>query len=396
MVNVINERKVSLTFNYKVHNEFKKTVAKIIRNTLDNYQVKGFCYSFRNGRYGIILKEKYMASAMNVAEATRKSLNGLIEINLREFYAYTNSAIVDCPTDINSIEYLIAYIERFSSEEKPIESTVIFVDQEARREFEIYSYLDNIIDRALNDKLFQIFYQPIYSINDKKYTSAEALIRLIDPEYGFISPGVFIPAAEKSGKILQIGEYVLEEVCKFISSDYFKNSGIKYIEVNLSVIQCMSDGISESMLNILKKYNVEPSFINLEITESFMEISIEKMQKNLNKITSSGIELSLDDYGTGYSNIERVSKLPISVIKFDKAFAEAINNKKMEKIIIDTISMFKHVDYKIVVEGVETKEMADTYIKYGCDFIQGFYFSKPLPLDEFKKFIDDHKNTNSY
>ena len=396
ILNVINEKKVNTLFGYDKYKEFRKTISRIINNTLENYKVKGICYSFGDGRYGIVLRKKYLDYALNVAEAVRKSLNGMIEINLSEFYTYTNSAIVECPNEITSVASCGDYIEKFSSEKKPIESTVTFADKEALKEFEIYSYVDGIIDRALEKRLFQIYYQPIYSINDKKYKSAEALIRLIDPDYGFISPGMFIPAAERSGKILQVGAYVLEEVCKFIASDYFKESGLEYIEVNLSVIQCMKDGISDDLLAILKKYNVDPAKINLEITESFMEISIEKMQKNLNKITESGITLSLDDYGTGYSNIERVAKLPISVIKFDKAFADAINNPKMEKIIIDTIAMFKHIDYRIVVEGVENKEMADTYSTYGCDFIQGFYFSKPLPLDDFKKFIDSHKNTNNY
>ena len=212
-----------------------------------------------------------------------------------------------------------------------------------------------------------------------------------DEKDGFISPEIFIPAAEKSGAIHKIGEFVLEEVCRFIGSDEFKKLGLSYIEVNLSVSQCMQHGLSEKILGIMNKYGVSPEQINLEITETAASFDQSVMTENLAELSSAGISFSLDDYGTGYSNMYRIAALPLKIVKLDKSF---VNNQtsKMWTILQNTVKMIKDLDMEIVVEGIETKDMVKKFSDLRCDYIQGYYYSKPVPQDEFVKFVSERNS----
>ena len=212
-------------------------------------------------------------------------------------------------------------------------------------------------------------------MKEKKFHSAEALIRLKDEKYGFISPEVFIPVAEKSGAIHKIGDFVLEQVCAFIASDEYKKLGMSYIEVNLSVVQCMQPKLANHIMEILTRYGVRPEQLNLEITESLF---LDKPEE---------LKFSLDDFGTGYSNMQRIVKLPFDIIKLDRTFTELYDNPKLGIVLTNAINMIKAMKMKIVVEGVETEEMLKLFSELECEYIQGYYFSKPIPREEFVKFI---------
>ena len=214
--------------------------------------------------------------------------------------------------------------------------------------------IDTIIDHALANHKFNVYYQPIYSVTEQRFNSAEALLRLNDDKYGFISPELFIPAAEKSGAIHKIGAYVLEEVCSFIASDEYKSLGLDYIEINLSVSQCMQNNLANEVLDTLNKYHVSTDQINLEITETAASDSQKIMNENLDILNKAGVHFSLDDFGTGYSNIKRIASLPLDIIKLDKSFTKLEENPKLQIILQNTINMIKDMDMKIVVEGVET------------------------------------------
>ena len=254
---------------------------------------------------------------------------------------------------------------------------------------QIQSNIDKIIEEALEFKRFQVYYQPIYSVEKGRFVSAEALLRLFDPNYGFISPEIIVTAAEKSGAIHRIGDYVLEEVCRFIASSEFSALGLEYIEVNLSVAQCMRGNLADNVLGIMDRYRVPTETINLEITETAASASHmqEILEENLRKLEQAGISFSLDDYGTGYSNIKRVIQMPVKIIKLDKSFVDDQHNPKMRVVLKNTVAMLKDINMEIVVEGIETQEMLDFFTELQCDFIQGYFFSKPLPKPEFISFL---------
>lgn len=215
----------------------------------------------------------------------------------------------------------------------------------------------------------------------------EALIRLKDEQYGFVSPELFIPEAEKTGAIHKIGDFVLEEVCKFIASPAFRELGLSFIEVNLSVVQCMQTKLVEHIAGILYKYGVEPQQINLEITETAAAVSQKTLEDNIRELTEAGIRFSMDDFGTGYSNIQRVVQLPFNIIKLDRSFTELYDDEPHRTFLASIIHMIKVLNMRIVVEGVETKEMLQLFSELEYDYIQGFYFSKSIPRAEFEAFI---------
>ncbi len=258
--------------------------------------------------------------------------------------------------------------------------------------YEIGSRMDVILNRAITEKGFEMYYQPIYSVHDKCFRSAEALIRLKDEIYGNISPGLFIPAAERMGLILPIGEFVLEAVFRFIAGNNIRALGLHYIEINLSVAQCLQQNLPDLIWDLQDRYGIDPSEVNFEITEtSYDEIGSVAMN-NISQLMEMGYSFSLDDYGTGYSNIKRVSRLPLKIIKIDKSLVDDINTGSGKLIIKNVIRMMKDINKELVAEGVETEKDFRSLSEMDCDFIQGYYFSKPLPEKEFINFLSEPRH----
>ena len=212
--------------------------------------------------------------------------------------------------------------------------------------------------------------------------------RVLTPDMARICP---IPAAEKSGAIHKIGDYVLTEVFQFIASSEYKKLGLEYIEINLSVSQCMHHGLADSILESMSRYGVSSNQVNLEITESAASYDQSVMSENLEQLSAAGLTFSLDDYGTGYSNMYRIAALPLKIVKLDKTFVNN-QNSKMWTILQNTVRMIKDLNMEIVVEGIETEEMVKKFSDLKCDFIQGYFFSKPIPQREFVEFIDRWNN----
>lgn len=265
-------------------------------------------------------------------------------------------------------------------------------------EFRIRNDLDEIIERAIAEKSFKMYYQPIYSTVENRFVSAEALIRLEDSTYGQVSPALFIPFAETNGSIHAIGDYVLNSVFDFISKSGMYELGLKYIEVNLSASQCIESDLFDKIEGLLDKYSLMPEQISLELTETAADIDPTIVDQNIRKLHNLGIRFALDDYGTGYSNIKRLTTLPIDQVKLDKSFVSEIDDPQMWIVIQDTIAMLKAMGKEVLVEGVESEEAVNKFINLkcdllqGCEYIQGFYFCKPLPEDEFVEFMKNHNS----
>lgn len=246
------------------------------------------------------------------------------------------------------------------------------------------------VKKAMGNNSFRVFYQPIYSTEKKKVIAAEALIRLFDDQMGFISPEEFIPLAEKEGLILKIGKFVFTEVCKFIKKENLLEKGIEYIEVNLSAVQCTHYKLAEEFIEIMNQYGISPDQINFEITESSVLVNNMTVSANIGNFINHGVELSLDDYGTGYSNITYLSSMPFAIIKVDKSILWAADKNEKANITLENIfDMARDLKMKVVVEGVETEEHVKKLLKVKCDYFQGYYFSKPVKGSEFLDFIEN-------
>ena len=263
-----------------------------------------------------------------------------------------------------------------------------------KRNAQILKLIRDAID---NDNGIEMYYQPIYDLENKKFTNFEALVRLKDDKtYGFISPEEFIPLAEKHGLIMRLSERIFNQVFKFVSSNRLSDKGINHMEVNLSGLQSVDAALPEQMSQLIKKYDLNPNIVNLEITESIAITSSYMLKKNMDKLKKIGCSFSMDDFGTGYSNLSQMAKTDYELIKIDKSLLwPCFDNKNPvqnnAKIILENmITMILSLGKKIVVEGVETKEQLDYLEKLGVTFIQGFYFSRPLPADEYLRFLDEN------
>ncbi len=396
MLNIANYSSVNSMLGYEQTIEVLKIVSEKIRLLNKNLGNKGELYYLDRGRFRIVFSEKERTIAETCATLLNNELKSKIRYNGFDITLSPMIVLARCPEEIESFKSLMAFGLDFH-EKNPYTGKVICAPEIYHHDdFEIKNNINKIIENALENRSFQVYYQPIYSISEGKFVSAEALLRLFDKEHGFISPEILVPAAEKSGAIHKIGEYVFEEVCKFVSSEEFEQLGLDYIEVNLSVAQCMHGDLADKILMIMQQYKVPANRINLEITETAASYSQRVMTDNLNKLARAGVEFSLDDFGTGYSNMKRVVSLPLKIVKLDKSFVDEQANPKMWIFLQNTVKMLKDMNMEIVVEGIETKEMVDAFSELKCDFIQGYYFSKAISKDDFIKFIlKSHKKENS-
>lgn len=347
-------------------------------------------YYLGNGRYSILLENNDIKKSDKVLSLLKETLaNELISGSLH-LTLPANIWVINIPDDIEKYEEFLALekdIIKMPYTPDIIEASSILKN----KNYTLIANMDTILSDAIKNRSFEVYYQPIYSITENKFTSAEALIRLNTEEYGFIRPDLFIPIAEENGMISDIDDIVFEEVCKFISSEDFYRLHVDYIEVNLSVVQCMQPDLADRILGTMHKYSVRPSQINLEITETAAEYSQTAIDHNINTLTSAGISFSLDDFGTGYSNMVRIASLPLHIVKLDRSFTFTDGNDDLLKLLNNTVDMIKKMDLKIVVEGVETEDKLNQFKALECDYIQGYYFSKPLPKDQFVEFIRERQ-----
>lgn len=258
------------------------------------------------------------------------------------------------------------------------------------RDFEIVNHMDEILNRAINGNSLEMYFQPIYDVRTGSFRSAEALARLQDREYGMISPALFIPAAESTGLILKMGEKIVDLVYRFIARHPIDQLGLSYIEINLSVSQMLQGNLPQIIKSLQEQYQIQPSQVNFEITESVFDHISPVMDQNVKALTQMGYSFSLDDYGVGYSNIQRLSRMPLQIIKVDKSLVDDMFTDEGRVILENTVLMMQSLKKELVVEGVENAEATRILTDMDCDYIQGYYYSKPLPQQAFIEFLKDH------
>ena len=248
--------------------------------------------------------------------------------------------------------------------------------------------IEKAIRKAIENKSFTVYYQPIYNTHTGRITSAEALVRLIDDKLGFISPGDFIPIAEKDGLIHDVDKIVLEKVCAFEQKHNIRKLGLEHIHVNLSVFQLLSKDLNVQYAEILEKYNITPDLLNLEITESADVNARDDFMPVIYKLQNQGFEFSCDDFGTGYSNLSNIFQMNYRIIKMDKSLLDTAAINDSSRIFLqDTLRTAAKIHMETLQEGVETAEQLKMVTDAGCDLIQGYYFSKPLDSDNFLKYV---------
>ena len=248
--------------------------------------------------------------------------------------------------------------------------------------------VERALHRGMEEHTFEVYYQPIYALPSLRLKGAEAILRLHDRVLGNIPPAEFIPAAERAGLIEKIGEFVLEEVCIFMASGVPDELGLSYISANLSMLQCVQPGFTDRMKAIVSRFGVEPAKINFEITESVAANDYSVLDGVIRVLKEGGFTFAMDDYGTGFSNMQAAFSLDFDIVKIDKGILwNAEKNRIGRAILENSVRMIRDMQRKILVEGVETEAQLQLVKELSVDYLQGFYFSKPVPKDKFIELV---------
>ena len=285
------------------------------------------------------------------------------------------------PLPADRIVNTLVYALDEAGKSADIEQTLM--PKEALREIDRQIEIKRWLDKALENDAVEVYLQPIVDSRTQQVIAAEALARLRDDAGQLIPPGMFIPLAEKSGHINLLGEQVLRKVCAFLRDDDPQVSGLRWINVNLSPIQCMHSNLPRLFSSILQEYGVPADRIHLEITEESM-INYAKQERQIESLLRCGFQLALDDYGSGFSNLHQVKRYPFSNIKLDMSIVwDYIRDR--DSLLPALVQAFRQMGFSITAEGIETREMAEAMAAIHCDYLQGYYYSMPLPMQVFSE-----------
>ena len=323
-----------------------------------------------------------------------KEVESPIIVDNRELHLGISIGVSMYPDDASDMEELSSQSDMamYKAKEDPNSSYKFFTDEmnEAVRE---NFRLENDLRHALKANELEVYFQPIINMLTENVTGLEALIRWKHPELGYISPGEFIPVAEESGMIIELGDFVIDQTLSFASRNR-KLFGESFItSLNVSPEQIKHGDVFEKMIERLEHYNLPPSTIQVEITENLLVESVGNELYVLEKFHDSGIKIAIDDFGTGYSSLKYLKDFPIDVVKIDGSFVNEIGeSKENEMLVMTIIDMAKGLGKKLIAEGVETVEQQDFLIKNECNIAQGFLYSKALSSQDFLAFIGKLNN----
>ena len=261
-------------------------------------------------------------------------------------------------------------------------NNIQYFDTPVLEEFLRTAELESKLKEAVFNHSFQMFYQPQYFAENKKLRGMEALIRWRDRDDSMISPSIFIPIAEKNGAIIPIGQWVVEQSVKQYAQ-WRKEFGYPFVmSINISALQYSREDFVDSVMEVLKKYSVAPEEIELEITETILIEDFQEVYNKLKLLRDYGIRISLDDFGTGFSSLSYLKRLPIDTLKIDKSFIDTVLDDTATRVITESIiNMVKALGFESIAEGVEESQQYDYLCSIGCDVIQGYLFGKPLSTD---------------
>lgn len=351
--------------------------------------LRGKCYRMGGDEFVAIVMPDMFSELGRIANKVKDMFNKPWYLMETEYFCTMSMGIAVFPDDSKDVHEIIrlADIAMYESK-KNGKNGYTFYDSCSKlntvRRLDIENSMRQAVTSGIEE--FVVFYQPVVDVRTGECSSCEALVRWDSKALGFMGPGDFIPLAEYLGLITSIGDYVLEEACR--QCRYWNEHGIPdfHINVNLSVVQLLQKDVAETVARILKKTGVNPKNIVLEITESFAINDMDRVLDIIKGIKKLGPRIALDDFGTGYSSLNYIKQLPLDIIKVDKTFIDDIVEDEYAQAFIKLIvELSDTIDTDIIVEGVENEAQLNILKELGVDYIQGFYYGKPVPAYEFEK-----------
>ncbi|WP_176753735.1 EAL domain-containing protein [Pseudobutyrivibrio sp. AR14] len=359
----------------------------LIGNYLNKTFPKLKIFYYRNGRFVVIGKdfEDLLKSKEKLVERFKERwVSKNTELYLNVGIAMGTVDIMDYDPEL-LITAIISVLNKLGADSSINEVEINEQSiEDNRKQIEVRRCLEI----AIAQNRTEVFLQPIVDATTHKVIGAEALCRIRDNDGKIISPGLFIPIAERNGHITALGEQMFEKACKFVSENNIEQYGMEWVNVNVSTIQFMQHNLADRFEEILKKYKLSPEVIHLELTEAAM-VEENLMDSQIRNLQEKGFYLVVDDYGTGHSNISRIKKYPFINIKLDMSLVWDYA-KKPGVIVPRMVQAFKETGYTVTAEGIETKEMAIALKECGCNYLQGMLFSMPIPIEEFLEYVKNN------
>ncbi|WP_044973390.1 EAL domain-containing protein [Ruminococcus sp. HUN007] len=358
-----------------------RMVSDYLASVVDKYCI----YAVGNRRFAVTLYNTSKNEAAEIEEKICSRFRSAWRLDSVNLHLSAKFLLIDVPELAANAEEVLYFAECMLP--KDIGSGI--VDEKSLERIIRRAAVEKAVTHGLDENAFEVYYQATYNI-DRSLHGAEALLRMNDRNMGMIYPDEFIPVAEQLGIIDNLDEFVLKEVCRFIDTGIPQKNGMECINVNLSVLECVKDGFAENIKNIVDSIGIRRDMINFEITESVAAEDYDHLSDVIEQLKSQGFQFSIDDYGTGFSNITSMFSLGADIIKIDKSIlwnsSKSEEGMELLKVSVDMVHKMKK---KALCEGVETEEQINLLSELGCDYLQGYYFSKPLSEKDFIDLIEN-------
>ena len=391
LIDVTNSNSIQLYIGDERFSRYLNMQSQKLNEILESLDYSGATYYIENGAFAVFADDTDKEKAMQFAREMEIYYNGIHKVDSLEIFPEAAICVVSCPEDVDNVETLITLAMTFDTSLNIRRGVVKYADYCNDRRFNISNNISTIIDDAIKNKNFELDYQPIFSQGKNGFVGAEAIIKLKSEEYGYISSDLFIPAAENSIQIAEIGKFIILEVIDFISRNNMEDLGLDYIQLPLFASSRIEVNLDEKVKANLDAKGVNPKYICMKITESAIDNNPSNVVQNVTKLNAMGIRFALDRYGSGYSNVRRVVSLPFEQIKLDDSFVGDIKNPVIWQMLQDSVAMFREMGKKVLVKGVEHDRTARLFAGIGVDLIQGcdFYehFECCSPMTE-ENFVD--------
>ena len=384
-IDVNDFKNINEIYGNKTGNELVKILSQKLKNAIKHTDILG---KGKIDEFILLVKYKSKSDINVLVKRLYNLLSRNIKIDSKEIYPSLRMGIAFNKTDSNDFDDLVNKASMSSYNAKKNDVKIAYYNKEIDGKLKEYLEIKTELSKMMregNFQQFEVYYQPQIDKNEK-LAGLEALIRWNHPQKGLISPGIFLPVAINEGMIKKIDLWTIENVIKQIKKWLNKGFNPGIVSCNVTMQQLESRDFISKLKFLIKKYDFDTRYLGIEVTEESIMQNAENVNKTLKQIKELGITISLDDFGTGYSNLVKLKTLPIDKLKIDKSFIDGIpkdkNDVALTKIVIQT---GKILNMKLIAEGVETKEQKDFVFENGVDYIQGYFYSKPLPAAEMEK-----------
>ena len=386
--NILNTTKIS-SYQRQLNGYVASFIgSKIFQSKMVNQNDISFCF-YRN--VFVLYSFMDLDQTRNLIELIRKAIYDIVTENDLKVFVQPHFGVAEILPSTDILAAVDNAIFARNVDETNFEELTFYKD-----EFRVEPNLDEIeeIRKALQKNEFVVFYQPKFDVTKKKFVGYEALIRWDSPRYGLLTPARFVEKAELGGLIHELDMFVLKQVIKDL--EYLKARKIEPmpVSVNFSLYEFYSSAFLKELIELIDHSAVKPELIEIEITETTTQANTFMATSILNRLRNHGCKILMDDFGSGFSNLLQLNSLPFDVVKIDKCLVDGVaSDPKTKEIIKLIIGLCKANKLGIIAEGVDSKEKVEVLTKLGCDVIQGFYYSEPLPLDKALEFIEDNPFT---